>query len=121
MKCQTQLGEVVDKLLATANETLLEALEISKIESERKSNFLRMVSHELRTPLHSITAAFRQWDHAESAGEQKDILDDINYGTEEYDDAYAVAVVKIRYIRGPVQDLSLLDDECLSTILLKEY
>ncbi len=69
------------KALATANDTLLEALEISEKESERKSNFLRMVSHELRTPLHSITAAFRQWDNAGSDDEQQDILDDINYGT----------------------------------------
>ncbi len=68
-------------VLSKANNTLLEALAITQKENESKNNFLRMVSHELRTPLHSITAAFRQWDHANSAREKEDILQDINYST----------------------------------------
>ena len=80
-KARLSLEKEAREALAAANDTLLEALEISKKESENKSNFLRMVSHELRTPLHSISSAFRQLNEHEDKDTQKEILNDINYGT----------------------------------------
>jgi signal transduction histidine kinase/ActR/RegA family two-component response regulator len=67
-------------VLAQANEKLQQSLKNSELESERKSNFLRMVSHELRTPLHSISSSIDQWGEVRSGEQQDEIFKDINYG-----------------------------------------
>ena len=80
-KARLGLETEAREALAVANDTLLDALAISKKESENKNNFLRMVSHELRTPLHSISSAFRQLNEQDDPVTQQEILSDINYGT----------------------------------------
>lgn len=77
---KTHTEREAKKVLKEANEKLAKALDISKQESERKSNFLRMVSHELRTPLHSIASSIEQFNEAITPYEQKDTMRDIHYG-----------------------------------------
>lgn len=64
-----------------ANIKLQNALALSKRESKRKSDFLRMVSHELRTPLHSIISSIEQWQEDDETGAgQGELKRYISYG-----------------------------------------
>ncbi len=80
-KVKGQVEKEAKQALADANEKLQDALDLSEMESERKSNFLRMVSHELRTPLYSISSSVEQLKSSISDKEKTDIFGDITYGT----------------------------------------